>query len=178
MKNLIRRPCRPASAALTCALVLVASGCDRLRPRELVVPTADQAAAFYDAHSAVESVALSGNVVEVRVRQPRRQLERGGTLWAKVGPYVYLFAPSTRELLEAYNGIAAIRVITYVDGDHEVARVLMRREDMNDILWRRGQYLLGMVLDRGTEQPRRLEELIEWAEEYTTEEYNPEFVPR
>ncbi|HEX7117578.1 MAG TPA: hypothetical protein VF212_02240 [Longimicrobiales bacterium] len=170
---------RLRSGAAGAALLLISlAGCDRLRPPELTLPTDAQAAEFYRSHDAVEHVAVNGTIVEVRVRQPASQLRRGGALWAKVGPYIYLFSPDTEKLLQAYSGVAAVRVTTVTDGDREVSRVMLRRDALSDILWRRSQNLLGHALQRGTEQPRLLEHLIDWGEEYTEYEYSPEFVSR
>ncbi len=173
---------RPAvrSSARACAVALVAatlaSACDLLR-REPPVPTAEQAAAYYHNASGVIGVELSGNIVEVRVRQPANQLRRGGSLWARVGPYIYLFTPGTRDLLEAYGGVAAVRVITLAPGDVEVARATLMRDTLSDILWRRSLNLLGHALGEGTRRPSRLQDLAEWGERHTEYRYNPTYVP-
>ncbi len=167
-----------AGAAAAALLVVVLAGCDHLRTPELSVPSDAEAAEFYAAHNAVTDVEVVGNVVELRVRQPASQLRRGGSLWAKVGPYIYLFAPDTKSLLESYRGVAAVRVVTIADDKEEVARAMMRRDALTDILWRRSQNLLGHALQSGTDQPRRLEELVEWGERYTEYTYNTRYVPR
>ncbi len=178
MKKLTRRPGLFIGAATAALFVFVLEGCDRFRRPELTVPTAEEAATFYAGHDAVAAVEVTGNVVEVQVRQPPEQLRRGGSLWAKVGPYIYLFSPDTRSLLEAYPGVAAVRVVTYAGKDTEVARVMMRRDTLSDILWRRSQNILGHALQRGTEQPTRLEELVNWGERYTDFTYSEAYVPR
>jgi len=169
---------RTAIHALLAALAIavLASGCDHLR-REPPVPTAEQAAAFYENASGLIGVEVSGNVVEVRIRQPASQLRRGGSLWARVGPYIYLFTPGTRDLFEAYGGVAAVRVITLAPGDVEVARATLKRDALSDILWRRSLNLLGHALEEGTRRPSRLEDLVQWGERYTEYRYNPTYVP-
>lgn len=166
------------AAAVAALGMVVLAGCDRLRPPDLTLPTDAEAAAIYSSHGSIEHVAVNGTIVEVRVRQPESQLQRGGNLWAKVGPYVYLFSPDTEELFRSYTGVAAVRVTTFTGEDREVARVMLRRDALSDILWRRSQNILGHALQRGTEQPRLLEELVEWGERYTEYEYSPEFVSR
>ncbi len=166
-----------AGSAAALAIGILA-GCDRVLPPKLVLPTDEEAAAFYAHHSGVERVALNGTIVEVVVHQPESQLERGGTLWAKVGPYVHLLSPDTEALFQQYNGVAAVRVTTVTSQDRQVARVMLRRDALSDILWRRSHNMLGHALQRGTERPRLLEELVEWGERYAEYEYNPEFVSR
>ena len=170
----MRMSTRACAAALIAATL--ASACDLLR-HEAPLPTAEEAAAYYQNASGLIGVELSGNVVEVRVRQPEGQLRRGGSLWARVGPYIYLFTPGTRDLLEAYGGVAAVRVITLAPGDVEVARATLKRDALNDILWRRSLNLLGRALGEGTQRPSRLEALVEWGEQHTEYRYNPTYVP-
>jgi hypothetical protein len=166
---------RRAVHGLLLAALALGAGCELLR-RDLPLPSQQQAASFYREQRAVQRVELSGNVVEVYVVQDPAQLRRGGSLWAKVAPYVYVFSPATRALLEEYAGIAAVRVITET-GQEEIARVLLHRDALNDILWRRSLNILGHALQEGTRRPTRLEELVVWGERHTEYRYNPEFVP-
>lgn len=166
--------CRLAAVA---GVVLLAGGCELFQQeRRLPVPTAEQAATYYGEHRGLGEVRLAGNVVEVRIRQPREQLRRGGSLWARAGPYVHLFTPSTRDLFEAWPGVAAVRVITHAAEGDEVARAMLLRGDMNGLLWQRSLNLLGHALQEGTIRPRRLEELIQWGEDHTQYEYDPDYV--
>lgn len=166
----------PKSLILAAAVVLL-PGCDLLKKRELAIPTADEAAAFYEQHPGIDTVQVRGNVIEVRVRQPADQLRRGGSLWAKVGPYIYAFSPSTRDVFSAFPGVAAVRVVTLAGrGESEVARVMLRRDALSDIMWQRAHNLLGHALQSGTQQPRRIEELVRWGEQHTEYEYQPEYV--
>jgi len=168
---------RPVLPALL-LVVLVAGGCDVLRRDELgEVPSEAEAAEFYARHADVSAVDVKGNVIELHVRQPGDQLRRGGSLWARVGPYVYLLSPATRGLFEAYPAVAAVRVVTSTDRDREVARAMLRRDALGPSQWRHAEALLGHALQPGTEQPRMLERLAEWGERYAEYDYNPEFVP-
>jgi len=157
----------------------VLPGCGLLDREPLLLPTAEEARTHYETFPDLVEVRLNGNVVEVVFAQAPAQLRRGGSLWAKVGPYIYLFTPGTRDLFEAYPGVAAVRTITTAgNGGQEAARAMLRRDDSNDILWRRSLNLLGHALQRGTQEPKRLEELVTWGERHTEFVYNPAYVPR
>ncbi|HSM60575.1 MAG TPA: hypothetical protein VK849_07235, partial [Longimicrobiales bacterium] len=119
---------------------------------EVVLPTAEEIAERY-AYEGYLEAELSGNVAVVTVTQPAAQLRRGGTLWAKVGPYVVLFSEPTRALLEQYPGLAGVRVVTRVAGGPEVARALLRRGELSGVLWRRSFNIAGLARRDGTERP-------------------------
>ena len=74
---------------------------------------------------------MNGNVAEITLVQPARHLQRGGSLWAKVGPYVLLFSEETENLFQDYPGLAGVRAITMTPGGTEVARALLPRESLN-----------------------------------------------
>ncbi|MFW6079605.1 MAG: hypothetical protein ACODAE_08290 [Gemmatimonadota bacterium] len=175
----IRSPVR--STGLLFAVAFVAVGaCELFEREELPVPTAAEARAFYEEHRGVGEVRVSGNVVEVHAHQPPDQLRRGGTIWARAGPYFHLLSPSTRDLFEAWPGVAALRVVTHDgEGGEEVARAMLMRDAVpTGSNWRRTRSLLAHALREGTERPRRLEQLIQWGEDHTRYEYNPAYVPR
>lgn len=167
----------PFCAALI-TLLLATPGCDQIFPRRADLTLPDEAAVrtYYQRHTFDAEFRYSGNVLEIVVQQPRDQLRRGGALWARVGPYIYLFTPGTRELLEQHQGIAGVRVITMVD-DVEVARALLVRDALNEVSWTRASIVLGNALEHGTERPATIDALARFGEENTTYEYNPEYVP-
>lgn len=163
-------------AALLTLLAL--PGCDRLIPErvDLSLPDVAAVASVYEQHGLDAEYRYSGNVLEIVVQQPAEQLRRGGPLWARVGPYIYLFTPATRDLLEQYEGIAGVRAITMV-GDVEVARAMLVRDALNEITWRRALNVLGTALQQGTSRPSTMDALARFGEEITTFEYNPDYVP-
>jgi hypothetical protein len=162
------------------ACVLIFGGCEEVR--DLVdrdappAPEASEVEPYFAEHRGVDSVVVTGNVVEVHVRQPYQQLDRGGSLWARVGPYVYLLTPSTRSVFQDFPGVAAVRVVTHLPDGDEVARAMLRRDRLSDVRWRRTMNILGHALRDGRENPRKLEELTEWGEEHTEFRYNPDHV--
>lgn len=172
----MRRRARIA-VGLVVAGLLAAGGC---RERDGIdrehLPSVAQVDSIYEISTTTpDSVRLSGNVVELRFRQDPDQLRRGGSLWARVGPYIYLFSPSTRTLFEDFAGVGGVRVITLGPDGGEIARALLPREEMTDIRWRRSLNILGHALQEGTRRPTRLEDLINWGEKYTEHRYSEEY---
>jgi hypothetical protein len=168
---------RAVLATFVLAGCVLLTGCDQLRRSEDVLPPLETAEAMYDRHGLDANFRYSGNVLELVVQQPEDQLRRGGSLWARVGPYIYVFTPATQELLQRYPAVAGVRVITMV-GDVEVARALLLSDRLNDITWRRAQNTLARALEDGTARPSLLDRLVQFGEEHTQFEYNPEFVGR
>jgi hypothetical protein len=177
MTDIIHRASRGAAASALVALCLL-SACDRLMPQreDTTLPPIEEVAAIYQANGITGDVSYSGNVVEVRVVQPRPQLERGGSLWARVGPYIYLMTPATRDVFQQWPGIAAARVVTATGDGEEVGRALLVRDALRPNEWRRSLNLLGLALRDGTERPTQLEALADWGERHTEHQYNPNFV--
>ena len=170
---------RGALAAATLLLALV--GCDRILPNrtDATLPPIADVEAIYERNGLVNgSYAFNGNIVEVTVPQAEDQIRRGGSLWARVGPYIYLFTPATREVFDTWEGIAAVRVITRLPDGAEIARARLDRTRLSDILWQRSLNILGRTLQEGTERPVVIEELVNWGEEYTEYQYNPDYVRR
>jgi hypothetical protein len=173
MKPMILR--RLGAVLLVPALL---AACDRIFPQQddLTLPAPEAVQALYAQHNVHAEFRYSGNVVEMIVQQPREQLRRGGALWARVGPYIYLFSPGTRQLFDNHPGVAGVRVITVVD-DEEVARALLQREALNDITWRRAYSTWAQALEQGTERPSTLDRLVSYGEQVTEYQYNEAYVP-
>jgi hypothetical protein len=164
-------------AAALCAL----AACDRILPQraDLTLPPIAEIEAIYERNGLTNGrFGFNGNVVEITVPQPADQLQRGGSLWARVGPYIYLFTPATREVFDTWEGVAGVRVITRVAQGAEIARARLDRGRLDDVRWARALNILGHALRAGTERPTLIEDLVNWGEEYTEYRYNPEYVPR
>lgn len=160
--------------AAACAAVAVgaATGCREAPAASL--PEPERVAEYYKYEGGLEA-RLNGNVAEIVVDQPAAQLRRGGSLWAKVGPYVLLFSDETYRLLEENPSLAGVRVITKVRRGPEVARALLARGELTGVLWRRSLNIAGRARLEGTERPALLEELVRWGEDHTDFEYNPRY---
>jgi len=162
---------RATSLILLAASTAALSACEEVN---LAVPTAEEVQANYAVEGALEAE-INGNVAQITVEQSATQLRRGGSLWAKVGPFIYLFSAETRGLFETYDGLAGVRVIT-TSGGREVARAMLRRDALNDVTWRRAINIAGVARRDGTKRPSKIEELIEWGEEHTDHAYDSRFV--
>ncbi len=164
---------RPIVNALAMSLILAPLGCEEV---DLSLPSDAQAEAHY-ASSSDLSVRVTGNVVELTVDQPIGQVRRGGSLWAKVGPYIFLFTDETESLLREYPGLSGVRVITRTDRDkEEVARAFLHRDSLNALTWRRARNIAGRARTEGTRRPVLLEELVEWGQDHTEFGYSEDFV--
>lgn len=165
-------------------LVLVA-GCDtadrvasRLHRERAVMPDVATVEGYFRELRNILQVSVNGNLVELEVQQPVRQILRGGALWARVGPYVYLLSPGVQQLFEEQRAVAAVQVTTVLPDGERVARTTLKRDELSEINWKRAHSLLGHALQPGNEQPRRLEELRIWGEQHTDYWYNPDYVDR
>jgi hypothetical protein len=171
------RSLRPKRASGTLLLLsaTLASACIE-RP-ELTLPTAEQVEGYYSSVTQLDAE-ISGNVAVITVVQSANQLRRGGSLWARVGPYIYLFTEDTRQLFEDFPGLAGVRVVTRTAGGVAVANALLTRDELSGVLWRRSLNIAGQARRDGTQRPALLEDLIRWGEEHTEFEYNPQYNPR
>ncbi len=143
-------------------------------PQDLTLPTSGEVEDAYLYPGGLEA-RIRGNVAEVTITQPARDLRRGGTLWAKVGPYVLLFSEETEGLFSGFPGLAGVRVITVSSDGNEVARALLARDSLNGITWRRAIHIAGLARRDGTRRPSLLEKLVEWGEDHTEFTYNPRY---
>lgn len=164
------------AAALLC--VVAATACDSgSTDDDGALPAASVVESYYTYPHGLEAE-VSGDVVELRAVQPREQLRRGGSLWARVGPYVLLFTEETRRLFEDFPGVTAVRVVTRTPEGQEVARAYLHRNALTDVTWRRALNIAGHARRSGTDRPTLLEDLVRWGEDHTDFEYAPAFQPR
>lgn len=176
-----RRPPAAASAALPARrllagllAVLLLGACEsETRPAD--VPNQAALEGLYGTRA---SASLSGNVVDVRVTQDADQLRRGGPLWARVGPYIYLFSPQTRDIFHEYSGVAAVRVRTVTGEDSWVAEATLHRDTLNAITWKDAVRTVARARQQGTDKPGYLEDLVEFGEERTEHRYNEQYTQR
>lgn len=154
--------------AIVCAGVSACAG-----EPERKLPAAEQLEGLYGSGVLVE---LKGNVVDVIVRQPADQLRRGGSTWAKVGPYIYLFSPQTQKLFEDFSGLGGVRVTTLDGRDRLVARALLPQGTLNSVTWKKAVGLAGRARLEGTQRPTYILELIDYGEDLVEHEYGSNYV--
>ncbi len=159
---------------LSFAVSLLATGCQA--PTDQAVPSAEDVEAYYD-HQTDLKAEVMGNVATLTVAQSAQQIRRGGALWAKVGPYVFLFTEETHQLFLDYPGLAGVRVVTRV-GEARVASALLHRGELSGTLWRRSMNIAGQARRDGTRRVTLLEDLVDWGEAHTEFEYNSRYTRR
>ena len=145
------------------------AGCQEV---EFVVPEASEVEAHYII-PARSTFSMKGNVAEIEVWQSTSDLRKGGALWAKVGPYVYLFSPATRDALTEFNGLAGIRVITRTPGGTEIARATLLRDALNVVTWKKALGVAGRARMEG--RLGLLQSLVSWGEDHTDFRYNRDY---
>jgi hypothetical protein len=165
-----------AAARLAFGLALTLGVGAACREAGGALPLPEEVASYYPTQRDL-TVEIDGNVAEVIVQQPADQLERGGPLWAKVGPYIFLFSEGTRDLFDDYPALAAVSVVTRAPNGGEVARALLARDALNRIGWRRAINIAGRARVEGTQRVRAIEELVLWGEEQSTFRYSSRYVP-
>jgi hypothetical protein len=163
---------RLVRGALVLALLSAGVGACEEEPG-LQLPAAEQ---LEDLYGPGVSVELKGNVVDVVVRQPADQLRRGGSTWAKVGPYIYLFSPQTQKLFEDFSGLGGVRVTTLDGRDRLVARALLPQGTLNSVTWKKALGLAGRARLEGTQRPTYILELIDYGEDLVEHEYGSNYV--
>lgn len=161
---------------LRAMLLALAPALTACAQRDLTLPSAEEVESRFEYEGRIEAT-IQGNVAAVTVWQDPAQLRRGGSLWARVGPYIFVFSDETRSLFRDFTGLAGVRVTTMV-GESEVATALLAREELSDILWRRSLNISGRARRDGTHQVTLLEDLVRWGEEHTEYEYNQRFTSR
>lgn len=157
--------------AAVAAAALLAAGCQSEAP----APDLPGPSELEDLYGSRATASLNGNVVDVRVQQDPEHLERGGPLWARVGPYIYLFSPQTREIFDAHSGVAAVRVRTLTGDESWVAEATLRRDALNAITWNDAVRTVARARQEGTDKPGYLEDLVEFGEDRTEHRYNPSY---
>lgn len=159
------------AAALLIAALAGAGACEAEPRREL-----PSEAVLDSVYGERVDISLDGNVVDLVIRQDADQLRRGGSVWAKAGPYIYLFTPQTQELLQSYGGIGGVRATTLDANGEMIARALLERGTLNSVTWQRAINIAGRARVEGTQRPQTMVTLADYGEEHTDYEYSRRYV--
>lgn len=169
------------NAKLPLVVLVVAGatiGCDALFPRAGEAgpaPAADEVARHYTYEGNL-SVEMSGNVAQVTVEVDPEPYRRGGDLWAKSMPYIFLFSSATRAALEEHTGLGGVRVITRHPNGDMMAQALLERDALRGRAWDQALSIAGQARTGGTARPGLMRDLVRWGEDHTEFEYNPVYI--
>ncbi len=154
--------------------VLVLTGCER---EEVVhpVPPASEIATYYVWEGGV-TAEISGNVAQVSVTIDPEQYRRGGDLWAKAFPYLFIFSPATRDALSDHPGLGGVRVTARHPNGDAIATAMLSRGTLTPGNWNRALSIARDARQEGTERPGRVQDLVRWGEDHTDFEYNPDYI--
>jgi len=159
--------------------ILAAAGtaaCEREGPGH-PVPSAAQIAPYYD-YAGLLDVEISGNVAHVSVTIDPADYARGGDLWAKSFPYIFLFSPGTREAFREHPGLGGVRVMIRHPGSDIMAQAMLERGTLTEGTWRRALNIAGRARQEGTERPGLMTDLVHFGEDHTDYQYNPDYISR
>jgi hypothetical protein len=145
----------------------VAVACDS-GPSELVLPSTAEVEEWFGEGT---SATFNGNLLEIKGPMEDDHLRRGGRLWARSGPYFFLFNVHIRDLMVNYPDIAAVRVTAVTEAGEEIAVATLLRDDMNEFRWREALARSSLAQRDGTQNPRLVERLITFGEDHTDFRY-------
>jgi hypothetical protein len=121
-------------------------------------------------------VEMTGNVARVSITVDPAPYARGGDLWAKGFPYLFLFSQGTKDALDANAGLGGVRVRAMHPGGDVMAEALLSRGALNDYSWREALNIAAQARRDATERPGRMRDLVQWGEDHTEFEYNPRYI--
>lgn len=143
------------------------AGCDSA-PAGMQLPSTDEVAEWYGEGTSAD---FNGNRLEITGPMEDDYIRRGGRLWARSGPYFFLFNVHVRDLMVNYPDIAAVRVTAVTESGEEIAVATLLRDDMNEYRWREALARSSLAQRDGTRNPRLVERLITFGEDHTEFHY-------
>ena len=156
------------------ALLLLSGACAPEEP-DHPVPGAAEIEALYVWEGDL-SVEMSGNVAQVTVTLDPAQYRRGGDLWAKAFPYIFIFSGGTRDAFDENPGLGGVRVLAAHPNGEIISQALLSREVLNELTWNRALRISQEARQEGTERPSTMQDLVRWGEDHTEFEYNPTYI--
>ncbi len=162
------------SLALSLFLLLAGAGACDPHDEDLETPAATEVVERYDYHGSLDAE-MSGNVAQVTVGVDPAEIERGGPLWAKALPYLFLFSEATWTLFQEYDGLAGVRVEARDPGGVLISGALLERNTLGSAEWPEVLEMSAEAMAEGTEHPARMQDLVNRGEDRTSFEYNPDY---
>ncbi len=145
-----------------------AAGCDS-GPATMELPSTSEVTEWYGEGTSAD---FNGNLLEIKGPMQDDYIRRGGRLWARSGPYFFLFNVHVRDLMQNYPDIAAVRVTAVTEAGEEIAVATLLRDDMNEYRWREALARSSLAQREGTRNPRLVERLITFGEDHTEFRYS------
>jgi hypothetical protein len=146
-------------------LIIAVSACGGER-QEWVLPDMAAVTAWYGVGT---EASIDGNVLEIRAIADPDHLARGGRIWARSGPYFYLFNVHVQQLLRDYPDLAGVRARTFTTGGEEVAAAMITRPGLSETRWAEALARASLAQRHGTSNPRLIERLIQFGEDHATD---------
>jgi hypothetical protein len=150
------------------AFLVGGSGACTGSSREWVLPDPTQAAAWFGEGTEAR---IDGNVLEISGTMDPDHLRRGGRIWARSGPFFYLFNVHVQALLREYPDLAAVRARTFTPEGEVVAEAMITRDALNEYRWREALARASQAQQEGTANPRVVERLIQFGEDHSQFRY-------
>jgi hypothetical protein len=150
------------------AACVLAWGCEEPDAGQPGLPDPQEVEEWFGEGTDVE---LEGNLLVVRGTIGTDYLQRGGRIWARSGPYFYLFNVKVQELMVAYPDLAGVRATAVAEDGRQLATALLRRNALNELRWDEALRRATLAQTQGTDNPRYVERLIQFGEDYTEYEY-------
>jgi hypothetical protein len=156
------------------ALLLGVVGCAR-EARARVLPPTSEVTEWFGEGTTAE---FNGNLLAITGPMEPEHIRGGGQLWARSGPYFFLFNVHIRDLMVEYPDIAAVRAtVVTADGDY-LASATLNRDRMNEFRWREALAQSSLAQRQGTENPRLIEQLVRFGQDNTEYDYGELAAPR
>jgi hypothetical protein len=177
LRGSLRGRFRPGFPVLSLLwLLTLAVGCEGPGRSDLPPPPSARVVEGYYSYGGRLEVEITGNVARVTVEVDPEPFERGGDLWAKGMPYLFLFSAGTKALFDEHPGLGGVRLVTRHPGGDIMAEALLARGTLNDFSWQRALQLAARARTEASERPGRMRDLVLWGEDHTEFMYNPRYI--
>ena len=158
---------RPIGVFLTVVTAVLALGCEAPATQP-ALPDPQQAQEWFGEGT---QVALEGDVLVITGTIEADYLRRGGRIWARSGPYFYLFNIKVREFFTNHPGLAGVKATAVTEDGRVLATATVHRNGLNELRWQEALARASLAQTEGTDNPRLVERLIQFGEDHTEFEY-------